>query len=350
MPVVATCTHCSGKVKVKDELAGKSVKCPKCAKPVKVPAQPTETAVAEMPAPPAPKAKTTLPKAAPPPLPPPPPEKKKKAAWEKDVDDEESEDEETFSVNDIAKKSKSKKKDDDDDDGEDSFSAMLEATTAPDAIKLRVREELGLKEYGVWVNQPVPKIMMVRAIPKVFIAMFVTCFLSVFAGVGLMGGLGLKPIIGIPILIALDLFAVIFWAVIIVFMDRRAALSTVYVVTNKRCIVVSGRWFFAPNIESFYPELLVHLRRRSSWFFGSNAGDIVFRSVTTITHHSKGGTSSSTVYYGFLGVSNMDESEDMIRNTLLRDDDDDDDDDEEDERRRRKKKRKNDRQRDEYDD
>ena len=98
MPVVATCSHCSGKVKVKDELIGKSVKCPRCAKPVKVAAEtqdaPAETAVAEK-RPASAKttmgnttSKTALAKAVPPPM---PTEPKKQAAWDKAKDDDDAE-------------------------------------------------------------------------------------------------------------------------------------------------------------------------------------------------------------------------------------------------------------------
>jgi hypothetical protein len=82
------------------------------------------------------------------------------------------------------------------------------------------------------------------------------------------------------------------------------------------------------------------MRRMGSWIFGGDAGDLVFRSVTTITttHHSRGGTSTSvsTTYYGFLGIRELDHIEGLIRQTLLRDDDDDDDDD----KPRKKKKKK----------
>ncbi len=344
MPVVAACSHCSAKVKVKDEMVGKSVKCPKCTKPFKVAGEAQPTAAESIPAAVGASAKTKMTNSSPktavskaPPPPPLPPEKKSKAAWETDEEEDEEEDEKPKG------KTKKSKKDDDEDSA---FNELLNATLLPDAVKTQVREELGLKEEGVWVGQPVPKIMMVRAIPKVFLAGFITCFLSIFAGAGLLAGLGLPPLIVVPILIALDVFACIGWAILIVFMDRKAALSTAYVVTTKRCIVFKGGWFMKPGVESFYPDLLVHMRRMSSWIFGGGAGDIVFRSVTTITttHHARGGSSvsRSTVYYGFLGVASMDETEEIIRNALLRDDDDDEDDDDDRPRKKKKKKRRDD--------
>ena len=83
------------------------------------------------------------------------------------------------------------------------------------------------------------------------------------------------------------------------------------------------------------------MRRMQSWFFGADAGDLVFRSVTTITttHHQRGGTSTSvqTTYFGFIGIRNLEEIECLIRETLLSDEDDDDDEDYEPRKKRKKR-------------
>src|SRR5262249_9025575 len=147
-------------------------------------------------------------------------------------------------------------------------------------------------------------------------------------------------LIAVPAFIVFMLLFAVVICVVVLFMERRKALHTAYVITNKRCIVFSGKWFGGPSQESFYPDLLQHMRRMGSWVFGGDAGDLVFRSVTTITttHHRRGGTSTSvsTVYYGFLAIRNLDEIEQKIRQTLLRDDDEDDDDDDEDEKPKKK--------------
>ena len=46
MPSQTACTACSAKLKVKDELIGKSIKCPKCQKVFKVAAETEEEKVA----------------------------------------------------------------------------------------------------------------------------------------------------------------------------------------------------------------------------------------------------------------------------------------------------------------
>jgi predicted Zn finger-like uncharacterized protein len=45
MPVQTACTSCAAKLKVKDELVGKSIKCPKCGKVFKVAGEADGTAV-----------------------------------------------------------------------------------------------------------------------------------------------------------------------------------------------------------------------------------------------------------------------------------------------------------------
>ena len=334
MPLETVCSSCSTKIKVKDELIGKSVKCPKCANVFK--------AIAETEAKTAVKASAgTAPK--------------KPAAWD-DPDDDDAEeksapwaDKSRKGKADVKKapaKKKAADEDDEDDDAPDedaAFVELLEQTTLPEATKKQIKSDLGLREKGVWVGQPDAKIMTVRAIPKVLAALFALLVLAIILGVG--GGLALeiRNILIYAVLVVLFLFSVLFFAVLIPLMDRRKAHHTAYVITNKRCIVYTGSWFMGPSVESFYPELLAHMRRMSSWIFGADAGDIVFRSVTTVTttHHARGGTSTSvsTTYYGFLGIRSLDEIEQRIRDTLLRDDDDEED---EDERPRKKKKKRRD--------
>ena len=103
-------------------------------------------------------------------------------------------------------------------------------------------------------------------------------------------------------------------------MERKKALGSAYVITNKRCITFLPGWFSGPAPTSYYPDLVQHMRRMPSWIFGDGAGDIVFRSVTTVTttYHRRGGasTSVSTTYYGFLGIRNLDEVEGRIRHAL----------------------------------
>jgi hypothetical protein len=320
MPIQTACTACSAKLKVKDELMGKSIKCPKCAIVFKVTAEKAPVSAASASA-------STGKK------PPPPP------AWEADEDEEV----------DVKPKAKPKPKVFDDDgkdedrDDEAPFNELLEQSQLGDDTRKQIKADIGLREQGIWLGQPDPKIMMVRALGKSALALFVITVMSIVLGAvgsSMLGNMGyLAPIL-----------AGLFWLVAtpvlvlgIPFMDRRKALATAYVITNKRCIVYTASWFGSVTPESFYPDLLQHMRTMQSWIFGADAGDLVFRSVTTITttHHARGGTSTSvsTTYYGFLGIRNLNEVERRVREAVLVDDDEEDDDDEEEERRRRKKKR-----------
>jgi predicted Zn finger-like uncharacterized protein len=336
MPLQTACSACSAKIKVKDELIGKLIKCPKCGEKFKAAAEETKAAVTA----------AAIAKK--------PETKKPPPAW---ADDEDEDDKapawDKNGKNTAATKpkppgKKAAAKDDDDDDDEkdpdEDFDALLSGTQLPESTKKLVQGELGLREKGVWVGQPCPKIMTVRAIPKALgavVAVTIACIV--------LGAIGGSAIEGYGIFVGLA--AAVLWVIaapllggIILFMDRRAALATAYVVTNKRCIVFTGKWFFSPGLESFYPDLLAHMRRMGSWIFGGDAGDLVFRSVTTITttHSRRHGTSTSvsTVYYGFLGIRSLDEIERVIRQTLLTDDDDDDDDDDDEDDRKKKKKKK----------
>ena len=346
MPVSTACSACSAKIKVKDELIGKSIKCPKCGKVFKVAAEgePQKAAVAagasNAPAPkkPAPAWGDDE-------------EDDKSAAWDKnkgkDKDDDKKkssknlksdDDNDDEKANGKAKtKAKAKAKDDDHDDkkgkgrsDDAEFVALLASTVLPDANKTLIQNELKLRERGIWVGQPDVKIMTVRAVPKVILGVFVVTVFAIVLGV--VGGVGLENIRWLgPTLAALGwLVLVPLIAIGIPVMDRKKAKATAYVLTNKRCICFYGKWFGSPSQESYYPDLLQHMRRMKSWFFGADAGDIVFRSVTTVTtttdkHGTR--TSSSTVYYGFLGIRGLDEIEAKIRKTLLSDDDDDEDED-----------------------
>jgi predicted Zn finger-like uncharacterized protein len=337
MPVLAACSSCSAKVKVKDELLGKSVKCPKCGKSFKAAEGATETAALKSAATKPPPTKAAWDKE----------DEEKSAPWEKKTNsqkdkeetkptkkksksrDDDEEDEDDAPKAKTRTKAKSKKaKDDDEDDEEASFRDLLDQTTLSDDIKKLIQNELGVRERGVWVGQPCPKIMTVRAIPKVLAGVFVITILSIIFSIGGGVALEIKNIFAYLAVGVLYLMAAAVITIVIPFMDRRKALATAYVITNKRCIVFNGAWFIRGSPESYYPDLVAHMRPMSSWIFGDGAGDLVFRSVTTITttHHARGGTSTSvsTTYYGFLGIRHMHEVEERIRKALLRDDDDDD--------------------------
>jgi hypothetical protein len=294
----------------------------------------------------------------------------KKPAWDrKSKDDEDSDyEDDAKAKKKPAKKGPLPKKraaDDDDDQDEDeeqgeddAFAELLEQTTLSPLAKKQITGELGLREKGLWIGQPDPKIMTVRGIPKAIAGVIIFVFLAIFGSVASGATLGhdnpslAAILIGGIIVLAL-VFAVLVFGLVL-FMERKKAIGAAYVITNKRCITFLPGWFSGPAPTSYYPNMVQNMRRMPSWIFGGDAGDIVFRSVTTVTrtYHQRGGvsTSVSTTYYGFLGIRNLDEIEGRIRQALFADDDDDEDDDDEDDRRKKKKKGKKKKRRDDDDD
>jgi predicted Zn finger-like uncharacterized protein len=320
MPSITTCSACSTKLKIRDDLVGKVIKCPKCGKTFKAVAEEDAKVAASAPA-------------------------KKPAAWDKEAgkakalkkpvkspparntydDDDEDEDED---------------QDGPPDDSEDrAFEDLLEETSMSSNLKRQIASELNPREKGVWVGQPDPRIMTLRGIPKGCSGAVALGVLTIIASVmtKVQFEINLPPPIigGIVVLWAILSFFIL---VLVLFMERRKALHTAYVITNKRCITFTPGWFFAPYPTSYHRDLLMHMRRMPSWIFGNDAGDLVFRSMTTITttYHRRGGTSRSvrTTYYGFLAIRQLNEVADRIHVAILDQDEDDDD------RRSNKKKKK----------
>ena len=196
MPVQTACTSCSAKLKIKDELIGKSIKCPKCSTIFKAAAEletatvasrdseaakpaavPTQTATADKPA-----GKK-----------PPPPawdnapdeddedDKPKKKSTSRAYDDEDDED-------DKPKRKPTPKTFDDDGEGEDrdeeaAFKDLLAQATIADDTKKQIKADLGLREKGIWLGQPDPKIMAVRALGKSAIGVFISLIFCIVFGV-----------------------------------------------------------------------------------------------------------------------------------------------------------------------
>ncbi len=379
MPLQTACSECSAKIKVKDELVGKSIKCPKCGKVFKALAGDAENAAVQAGAAASRNGAASKPAAK---KPPPPAwgddedegegEKEEKASpWDKkskkDEDEDEDDEDDAKAKKKPAKKGPPPKKraaeddeDEDEDDakkgGDSAFEDLLEQTTLSPLAKKQISGEIGLREKGVWVGQPDPKILTVRGIPKAIMGCFAAMIVAIVASV--LGGSQAKDyaVLIIGGIVVLWLFACLLIMALVLFMERKKALGTAYVITNKRCITMIPGWFTRAAPTSYYPDLVQHMRRMPSWIFGADSGDIVFRSVTVITtsHSRRHGTTRSvqTPYYGFLGIRQLDEVEGRIRQALLSGDDDDDDDDDEDDDddRRKKKKKKKKKRRDDDDD
>ena len=96
---------------------------------------------------------------------------------------------------------------------------------------------------------------------------------------------------------------------------------TFYLLTNRRCVVWMSNWLGFVDMETYNPAQLLNMQRNDLWIFGKGAGDLVFRSVTTVTishgrHGRGGGVTSSTKKFGFLSVENVRDVERLIRENL----------------------------------
>ena len=348
MPLQTACSACAAKIKVKDELVGKSVKCPKCGKIFKALAgDAAVNANGEV----APKSKAKKPPATPWDADDNEGDDDQRPAWDKksDEDDDDPEAKNPGKQGPPPKKRAAVDEDDNDDisnkDGDQPFEELLERTTLAPLAKKQIAGEIGLREKACWIGQPDPKIMTVRSIPKALGGVFILTFLAIFGSIfGSMQFAGGTAAIVIGCIVVVWFLLALIVTGLVLYMERRKAIGSAYVITNKRCITFVPGWFSGPAPTSYYPDLVQHMRRMPSWIFGGDAGDIVFRSLTTVTttYHRRGGASTSvrTTYYGFLGIRNLDEVEGRIRQARLRDDDDDDDEEEEDRRKKKGKAKK----------
>lgn len=390
MPIALECTSCEAKLKVADNLAGRSIKCPKCGNVTKVPAAGGAPAApaAKKPAPQPAKALATAAKK------PKPVEEdedleedlddanvksnrpvKKSRRDEDDEDeddenvrsvagakkkskrDEEDEDEDEPKVKSASKKSKSSKSDEEDEDDENVKSApkkskgskeerarrSLAQCDVPDEMMEQAEGELGQGERLVWVGQPVPKIMVMRSLGASIGAAFISIIFLVVSFTMII------PEKNTPMIMKLAFpgiaGVILLGAASVPFLAKMRARKTLYAITSRRAVVWNCNWVGMVSLTNYTPEQLQNMWRRNSWFMSDQGGgDLIFKSVTVITttHHygRRGGyrgssTSSTTYYYGFLAILDAAEVEVLLRETLIdpfkskrkkKDDDDEDDD------------------------
>ena len=306
MPIAVACS-CGVKLQAPDSAAGKGVTCPKCAAVVKVPATAEKAAALARPTAPV---KAAVPgKSAP----------GKPAA----------------AVKAAAPKPAAKPAGDDDNDLDmleevnekelpDGPSRKVVACEIPDYARERLSGELTSGEKVVWVGQASPKVACIRSLWAVLFGVFIFLIFGCVVGTLMStqfkdarSGRDMTPllvmgIIGLVVLIScLCSFLMPVYKV-------WAARRSCYVVTNRRCMVWYGG--FSAK-EDYLPGALSGMRRNNAWFCGSDTGDLVFRSVTRITHRvdnrGRVSRSRSTTYYGFLSVQNLTEVERIVRETLV---------------------------------
>jgi hypothetical protein len=82
-----------------------------------------------------------------------------------------------------------------------------------------------------------------------------------------------------------------------------------YVLTNRRALVWGPKWNGTVVLVTYGPRALssIHVR-------GNN---VVFHTMTTISHDQKGEASARTALYGFVEIEDAPAVERLIRETLL---------------------------------
>ena len=107
--------------------------------------------------------------------------------------------------------------------------------------------------------------------------------------------------------------------VLVPFYRWKMSQRSCYALTNRRALVYK-QGLFGPTRESYSPIEVAAMRRADSWVF-AQGGDLIFRTVTTVTtsRNSRGGSSSSvtTTHYGFLAIAHIQEVERLVRETLI---------------------------------
>jgi hypothetical protein len=99
----------------------------------------------------------------------------------------------------------------------------------------------------------------------------------------------------------------------------KTATRTCYVLTNRRALVYKES-LFGPTRDSYSPLEVSGMRRSDSWVF-AGIGDLIFRTVQVV---SKSGnrtgpwrTSVKTIHYGFLAIPQVASVEKLVRETLI---------------------------------
>jgi hypothetical protein len=205
----------------------------------------------------------------------------------------------------------------------------------PANLKEKALAELGANEHLVWIAQPVSAIVFRRGLGYLVGGGVV----AVLALLWLTGGFAGKPAAKAPAgkkaaaaaraktpppAQSTDPLPIIFLVGAVCCMGVplfrwKMAQRSCYALTNRRALVFR-QGLFGPTRESYSPVEVAQMRRSDSWLFPAG-GDLIFRTVTTITtsRSSRTGTSRSvsTKHYGFLAVAQVKEVEKLVRATLI---------------------------------
>jgi hypothetical protein len=186
----------------------------------------------------------------------------------------------------------------------------------PDRLRERVKDELTGKEKLYWIGQPDVTLAGKRARMTslglgcgALITLIMTIMFFFMAGL-----MGIFPL----------LFFLVFTTIAVMapMCLKNKARHTVYALTSRRCLVFEGSLFgektHAPTV--YTPGELTNLRRQDAWWV-KGCGDVIFKTIITITtrtdNRGRSSTSRSEKHYGFIGIRDPERVERMIREALV---------------------------------
>lgn len=311
MPIPIKCGGCEAKLNAPDTATGKKVKCPKCGVAIVVPgagAISTKTAPDKKPVEPPKKLSAALNKSAP----------KKRVEDEDEDEREEDEDEQPRK----ASRSSSSGTGDRSADNEAKLSEL------PENLAEQVKEQLQGKERLLWVGQPHPKLMMIRAIPVVIVGviMLIVGVIVPFL-MKSPGGAGMD---GMSILIGLGVGGVGIIVLTAPIWAKKKALKTVYALTNRRALIWKAGFLWGYDFEEYSAAEMTGMKRQNSWFV-KGAGDLVFKEEKHITTTTTGAgrtrhggynpghttTSVQIIQHGFMALKDVAEVDKLIRREII---------------------------------
>jgi len=179
----------------------------------------------------------------------------------------------------------------------------------PKEVRQKIDRELQPGESIKWVEQPVAQMFTLASLPVLFFDIPWTSF-AIFWMWGALGfkvpdlSRGIQPehlfaLFGVPfVLIGVGMLSSPFWA-------WQAARKTVYLITNKRAILIqSGA---STTIRSYTPAQINHTYRKE----GRNGiGDVII----AVRKWKDSDGDQMTEEIGFIGIRNPQEVEKMLKN------------------------------------
>lgn len=210
-----------------------------------------------------------------------------------------------------------------------------EDSDVPADLKAKILAELGSNEHLVWIAQPVAALVFRRSLGYLVGGGLVAALTLLWLVIGFIGSsaasapagkkaVGMQRAPAHPTIPGIGTFPIILLVgaaccMAVPLYRWKMAQRSCYALTNRRALVLRPS-LFGPNRESYPPMEVMRMRRGDSWLL-AGGGDLIFRSVTTVTTSRSSRTGSSrsvsTTHYGFLDIARVKEVEKLVRETLI---------------------------------